>query len=43
MRKLRIAQMVADAGKHIHMEKPYTPDYELALFKLILQCCGVTV
>jgi len=22
---------------------PYTPDYELALFKLILQCCGVTV
>ena len=22
-------------------ENPYTPDYELSLFKLILQCCGV--
>ena len=24
-------------------ENPYTPDYELALFKLILQCCGMPV
>jgi len=22
-------------------ENPYTPDYELALFKIILECCGI--
>jgi hypothetical protein len=22
-------------------ENPYTPDYELALYKLVLECCGV--
>ena len=25
------------------MEKPYSDDYELALYKLVLKCCGVNV
>ena len=44
-RYLRYGTMLQSFAAMVRGEQqnPYTPDYELALFKLILQCCGMPV
>ena len=39
----RYEEMMRSFARNIRgeTENPYTPDYELQLFKLILQCCGM--
>lgn len=41
----RYRDMLLAFGKMVAEEKenPYTPDYELELYRTLLQCCGVTI